>query len=142
MKEFSISEKFRLDIRWNKVTYEQEGTAKLLGCCISGPAVKEVANINQSDYMKLDFGNQYLVFVPYFYIAVFSWNGVRQTPEKIYLDNVVLTNENVNSVPKLMNDDYIVVDTDDHEDEKHQYALVYKSYLIRFDGEKYNFWSK
>lgn len=142
MEEFSISEKFKLEIRWNKIVYEQEGMAKLIGCCLSGPVIKEVAEMNQEDAMKLDFGNQYLVFVPYFYIATLYWKGMRRSEDKIYLDNVLLTNDNVNSVPKLGDNDYIVVDTEGHEDEKHQFSLVYPSYLIRFDGEKYDFRGK
>ena len=124
------------------MVYEQEGVAKLEGCYISGPAVKEIADMNESDMIRLDFKNQYLVFVPHFYIATLSWNGVRRTPERIYLNSVTLVNKYVNSVPKLNDNDYIVIDGKDHEDEKHQYALVYPSYLIRFDGEKYNFGGK
>jgi hypothetical protein len=142
MKEFSISEKFRLEIHWNKSIYDQEGIAKLYGCYLSGPVIKEVAQMNEEDRMKLDFSNQYLVFVPYFYIATLYWKGIRRVSDKIHLDNVLLTNDNLNAVPKLNDNDYIVIDTKDHEDEKHQYSLVYPSYLIRFDGEKYDFRGK
>lgn len=142
MEEFSISEKYRLEIHWTKAIYEQEGIAKLLGCYFGGPVIKEVGAMNQEDMMKLDFGDQYIVFVPYFYIATLSWKGVRRIEDRIYLDNVLLTNDNVNSVPKLNDNDYIVIDTKDHEDDKHQYSLVYPSYLIRFDGEKYDFRGK
>jgi len=142
MKEFSISEKFRLEIHWSRSIYDREGIAKLDGCYLSGPVIKEVAQMNEEDRMKLDFSNQYLVFVPYFYIATLYWKGIRRVSDKIHLDNVLLTNDNLNAVPKLNDNDYIVIDTKDHEDEKHQYSLVYPSYLIRFDGEKYDFRGK
>jgi hypothetical protein len=142
MKEFHITERFKLEIRWDKVIYDRDGAAELIGCYFGGPVIKEVADIAEEDRMKLDFSNQYLVFIPYFYIATLHWKGIRRVLDKIYLYNVLLTNDNLNVVPKLNNNDYIVVDTENHEDEKHQYYLVYPSYLIRFDGEKYDFRGK
>jgi hypothetical protein len=137
--KFSIREKFRLEIHWEKVSYDKEGEAILEGCYFNGPVLNEVQELNSEDFMDLDFGTQYIVFAPFYYIARISWSGVKHTPEKIYLNNVTLINRNINSVPKLSNDDYIVVDTEDHEDEKHERNLVYKSYLLRSDGQLYNF---
>jgi len=136
---FRIAEKFRLEVHWAQALYEEDGVAKLVGCCLSGPAVKQVEQMNPNDVISLDFAKQYIVFVKHFYIAMLSWEDVKQTAEKIYLSNVKLTNKYVNSVPKLNHSDYIVIDTQDHENEKHQYNLTYPSYLIRFDGELYKF---
>jgi hypothetical protein len=140
--KFRIAEKFRLEIRWDKVIYEQPGVAKLINCYLSGPVLKEVDEMNEEDYMSLDFKNQYIVFVPYYYVAKLSWKGINREPNKIYLSNAFLRNEHTNSVPKLNDNDYIVVDTSDHEDEKHQHNLVYPSYLIKETGELYKFGGK
>lgn len=134
-----LGERYRLEVRWSRVVYEKEGEATLEGCYFSGPVLKEVAQIEQQDHMDLDFVNQYRVFVNQFYIARLSWNGVKQTLGKIYLRDVTFTNRHVNSVPKLNDDDYILINTANHEEEKHQYNLVYPSYLLRQDGELYNF---
>ncbi len=139
MGGFRISERFRLEVHWGLVTYEQEGVANLVSCCLSGPVIKEVESINPIDSISLDFGNQYIIFVNNFYIAELSWQGVKQTTDRIYLQNVTLTNSSVNSVPKLGDSDYIVIDTKDHEDVKHQHNLTYPSYLIRSDGDLYKF---
>lgn len=137
--KFRIAEKFILEIHWDNASYEQDGLAKLSGCYFSGPVLKEVNQLNEKDSMNLDFGNQYSIFVKHYYVAKFSWEGIRITSEKIFLSNVFLKNKNVNSVPKLNDDDYILVDTKDHTDTTHQYHLIYPSYLIRFDGDKYDF---
>ena len=137
--EFSISEKFRLEVHWNISVYDQDGVAKLEGCYLSGPVLKEIAEMEQKDTIALDFGNQYVVFTPNYYVAKLSWEGARHTPHKIYLDNVVLKNKFLNSVPNLSDTDYIIVDTKNHEDDKHQYHLSYPAYLIKFGGEVYNF---
>ena len=137
--EFSISEKFRLEIYWKRVTYERAGIAKLIGCYFTGPVIKDVEELNQEDTMLLDFGNQYRVFVANYYVAKLHWLGVRHSPNKIFIDNVTLENKYLNSVPKLNNDDYILIDTKDHEDDKHQYHLSYPAYLINSDGNIHNF---
>lgn len=134
-----LGEKYKLEIHWNKAVYEREGYAKLEGCYLNGPVLKDVAEMNQKDNISLDFGNQYTVFVPNYYVAKLFWEGVRHTPDKIYLDKAVLENKYLNSVPKLNDDDYIIVDTKNHEDDKHHYYLSYTSYLIKFDGELHNF---
>ena len=139
MNKFMLSERFRLELHWNKVTYEQDGIAKLDGAYFSGPVMREVDQINTRDFMKLDFVNQYLVFTKDFYVAVLSWDGVSRIDNRIYLLKAELKNKHMDSVPKLKNDDYIVVDTKNHVAEKHQFFLNYPSYLIRSDGEQYKF---
>lgn len=142
MKEFFISERYKLEVHWEKVIYEQDGLAKLEGCYLSGPVISNVDKLNEIDYINLDFSSQYIVFVSSYYIAKLSWVGVRYNDGKIYLDNVVLKNKNINSVPKLNGNDYIVIDTKNHEDEKHQFNFNYVAYLIKDDGVLYNFRGK
>jgi len=134
-----LGERYRLEIHWEKVIYEQDGIAKLERCYLSGPAIKEVVEMEQKDTIDLDFFNQYMLFVKSYYIARLAWEGIRRISDKIYLNNVILTNQKVEAVPKLNDDDYIVVDTKDHEDEKHQYNLTYPSFLVKSTGELYNF---
>lgn len=137
--KFSVSERYRLELHWSKVVYEQEGIAKLSGSYFCGPVLSEVEELNQEDKMPLDFANQYIVFVPQYYIATLSWKGVRQTPEKIYLSKVLLKNMYLNSVPQLNDNDYILIDTTNHADDKHHFHLVYPAYLLKSTGELYNF---
>jgi len=139
MKEFMISERFRLELHWKKVSYEKEDIANIKGCYLSGPVLKEVKQLNEEDFIKLDFSNQYIIFIKNYYIAKLSWSGVKHTAEKIFLYNTKLENININIVPKLRNNDYIVIDTKNHEDEKHQYHITYISYLLKADGSLYNF---
>ena len=136
---FRVSERFRLEIHWNGVEYERDGIASIQGCRLTGPVLKEVSQLKEKDGVSLDFANQYRIFVPSYYIADLEWHGVKHTPNKIFLYNTTLTNKYVNSVPKLHSNDYIIVDTKDHEDTKHQHNLTYPSYLIKHDGEIYNF---
>jgi len=139
MGEFIISERFRLEIHWKRVKYEIDQTALMEGCYLSGPVLKEAAKLNDQDYINLDFVNQYSIFVDNYYIARLSWDSVDYRPEKIFLRGVKLENKNLNVVPKLNNNDYIVVDTKEHEEETHMYHFVYPAYLIRRDNAKYDF---
>ena len=140
--KFGAAERFRLEIYWNKVIYKKEGEASLVGCCLAGPVIKEIDQMEQEDSIALDFSNQYRIFVLQHYVARLSWNGAVHTPTKIYLDNVVLSNKFTNSVPKLNDNDFMVVDTKDHTDTKHEHHLTYPAYLINKEGELCNFKEK
>lgn len=134
-----ISEMFRLEICWASVKYERTGVAQLYGCYFSGPVISEIVGMREQDEINLDFVKQYPIIVNYFYIAKFKWCGIRMTVEKIFLDNVTLENKNMNVVPKLKKDDYIVVDTSGHQPETHYQNLTYPAYLLNKDGVLYNF---
>lgn len=137
--EFSVSERYRLELHWSKVRYDLDQEAILEGCYFSGPVLVEVWQLAQEDHIDLDFAGQYIFFANFYYIARLSWSGVNHTPEKILLSKATLKNKNLNVVPKLKDDDYIVIDTKGHEDMAHLYNLVYPSYLIRNDGVFYDF---
>jgi len=139
MEEFIISERFRMEVHWEKVNYEKAGVANIQGCYLSGPVLKEVEQLKEEDFIKLDFTNQYIVFVKNYYTVKLSWYGVKHASEKIFLYNAKLENMDINAVPKLKDNDYIVIDTKNHEDEKHQYYMTYISYLLKSDGAQYNF---
>jgi len=139
---FSVSDRYRLELHWSKAKYKVDQETMLEGCYFSGPVLSEVWQLQQEDYIDLDFGGQYMIFMNFYYIARLSWKGVKHTTEKIMLSKVVLKNKNLNVIPKLKDDDYIVIDTQNHEDQRHLYSLVYPSYLIRNDGELYDFGSK
>ena len=138
-REFIISDRFRLELHWSNVRYDYDQIAILEGCYFSGPVLKEVWQLNQKDFIDLDFSNQYILFTDLFYVARFSWEGVNPVTNKLLLSNSILKNTNLNVVPKLNSDDYIVIDTQGHEDYKHKFNLVYPSYLIRHDGTLYDF---
>lgn len=137
--KFMISEKFRLDIRWEEVKYKTEGVAIIKNCYLCGPVLKEVVQLNEKDHISLDFVNQYVILVKNFYIATLYWEGIKYSLDKIFLNKARLENRNINAVPNLKKDDYIAVDTKDHNEENHMYHLTYPAYVLKVDGSLYNF---
>ena len=142
MDKFSISEKYRLEIRCKKAIYDKEGVANLMGCYLCGPVINDVAQMNADDSILLDFSNQYIVFVPNYYVARLSWRQVKHVDNVIYLYDAKLSNSFINSVPKLNVGDHILVDTKNHEDNKHQHHLTYPAYLVKHTGELHIFRSR
>jgi hypothetical protein len=139
MKKFLITERYRLEIRWSKVRYEDDEIAQVDGCYLTGPVLKDANQLSQEDYIDLDFGKQYIILLQDYYITRLAWKGVRYVEDRIELDNVTLTNKHINSIPKLQDGDHIVVDTKNHEDTKHPFHLTYTSYLLGPDGALYDF---
>lgn len=138
MEQFSFGEKYRLEVHWEKVSYG-EGQVKLIGCKLKGPVLSELTQLEAEDAIMLDFVSQYIALLPKYYIAKLSWNGVAYEEGAITLNNVVISSDFIHSLPTLNNNDFIVIDTSDHEDDKHNYHVNYTTYVIKADGVKYNF---
>ena len=139
--KFMLSERFRLELRWNKSIYETEGVCKLENAYFCGPVLSEALRLNDNDYIILDFYAQYMVFVKSVYLAKFSWGEVIYNDNNtISLINAIITHDTeLNRVPKLNDNDYLVIDTENHEVPKHDFNLVYKTFVVNEITSLYNF---
>jgi hypothetical protein len=135
-----LGERYKLELHWEKVKYEQDGMCKLIGAYFSGPALSNAEKINDNDSIKLDFFTQYLVFVKNVYIGDLSWNEVVYNGKKVILKDAKITHDTeLNKVPKLKDTDYLVIDTSNHEMALHAFNLLYTTYVVSEGGEPYNF---
>ena len=141
MDEFSLGERYRLELHWKEAIYEQEGVCKLIGAYFSGPVLAEAQKLNDEDKILLDFYLQYLILVRNPYVATLHWRGVSYEKDgTIKLKEAFITHDTeLNRVPKLNNDDYLIIDTSDHEADKHAFTLVYKTHVVNGDTQLYNF---
>lgn len=140
MKQFLLSEKYRLDLRWKKVVYEKDGVCELIGASFSGPVLSIADQINPNDHIMLDFYSQYVVIVSNVYVAKLSWEDVVYENNIVYLKNAKITHDTeLNKVPKLNDVDYLVIDTKNHESDKHRFNLTYPTYVINEANEMCNF---
>lgn len=141
MQEFVFSDRFRLELHWKSTIYEQDGVCKLSDACFSGPALAEADRINDNDNIMLDFFQQYIILVDNIYVAKFSWKQVvYNKDDTVTLQNAFITHDTqLNKVPKLSNTDYLIIDTSDHETEKHQFNPLYKTYVVNTDTQLYKF---
>lgn len=134
-----LGEKYKLQLHWEKVKYEQ-GVCKLIGAYFCGPALLNAEKINDNDSIKLDFFTQYLVFVKNVYVGDLSWKEVTYSGKKVILKDAKITHDTeLNKVPKLRDTDYLVIDTSNHEMAVHAFNLLYTTYVVSEAGEQYNF---
>jgi hypothetical protein len=143
MEKFSLSDRYRLELHWGSITYE-EGFCEFNRAYFSGPALQEALKLNYEDHIMLDFFSQYLILVTSPYVGKFSWQGPNYRADgTILFDKAVMIHEDeLNKVPKLNSNDYLVIDTKGHEVEEHPYNLVYKTYVVNEDTQLYNFGGK
>ncbi len=136
-----LANKYRLELHWSKALFEVEGTVKLIKAYFSGPALNIANKINENDEIIIDMTTQYLVFIPYFYLANLSWKTVvyNKDGKRVYLNDTVIVNKHVNSLPKLEDSDYFVFDVANHEEEIHRFNPNYTAYLVNEGGELYSF---
>ena len=141
MDKFVFSDRYRLELHWEKAVYEKEGVCNLNGAYFSGPALSEAARINDNDHLLLDFFDQYMVLVDNVYVAKFSWEQVEYVDSgKVCLLNTSITHASeLNKVPKFKDNDYLIIDTSNHTTELHTYNLLYKTYVVNSDTNLYKF---
>lgn len=142
--KFSPSEKYRLELHWEKTIYSSPGICKLVNSYFSGPALSDAQKINDNDFIMLDFFKQYMVIVSNVYVAKLSWSTVTyKNNGAAYLKNAIITHDTeLNKVPKLDNCDYLIIDTSNHEVEQHAFNLVYRTYVVNETTQLYNFRGK
>ena len=108
------------------------------GAYFSGPVLKQAAKLNDSDHINLDFCNQTMVVVNNVYVGTFAWNGVRYAKDKVLLKAAVMFyDKDIENIPKLNDTDYLVIDTRDHENEKHNYNTLYPTYVVNKESDLY-----
>jgi len=140
MARFLLSERYRLELHWEKVKYIRDDICELIGALFSGPALLNAEKINDNDSIKLDFFKQYLIFVKDVYVGELSWAEVIYRDKIVILKDAKITHDSEsNKIPKFNNTDYLVIDTANHEMAVHAFNLVYTTYVLNKEGEPYNF---
>jgi len=138
MDKFLLSEMYRLEIHWDGLVFK-DGVCIFTGAMFSGPALSSANKIESNDSIVLDFYSQYIKFVSGVYVGKFSWGEVKYKDENVLLENAILTQAELNSTPKLKNDDYLVIDTLNHEEIVHAYNPMYKTFVVNKESGYYNF---
>ena len=141
MQKFDLTDRFKLELRWKKATYNKDGVCKLTGAKFTGPALADALKLENNDHILLDFFKQYIVLVENVYVAKFSWGEVSYEKDgSISLKNAKITHDTeLNKVPKLNDTDYLIIDTSNHEVETHPFNPVYRTYVVNEDTALYKF---
>jgi hypothetical protein len=137
---FHLSERYRLELHWEKVSYDSDNFCKIEGAYFSGPALKQAVQLNDNDHIMLDFCSQYSLIITNVYVAKLSWAEVAYNDETIILKDALLSYDmDFTKAPTLKNSDYLAIDTSNHELEIHALNLLYRSYIIDKEHKLYNF---
>ncbi len=129
-----IKEKYKLGLRWSGLDKNKEDVCSLFGACFFGGAVKD-AIIKDNDSIVIDFTPQYSKIISKYYFVTLRWGSVNLSREKIYLRDVYLTGEYVSKVSNIDKTDYILIDTEEHEEDVHMFNLVYKAQVLNNEGK-------
>lgn len=138
---FFMGDKYRLDLRWSKTSYEKEGICNLHEAVFSGPALSFAEKITDNNNISLDFCKQYFILARNIYVGKLSWGSVEYLKDNIVkLHNCKITHDiDLNRVPSLHDTDKLVIDTSGHDAEVHAFNPVYISYVVDHDWSVYNF---
>ena len=141
MDKFLLSERYRLELHWTKVLRPKAGVMHLTAAYFSGPALAQAEKINDDDHIPIDFCSQLIVLVKNVYVAKLHWGEVIYNKDgTITLKNARIEYDpELKGIPNLESRDYLVIDTADHETEKHPFNLLYPTYVVNKDSELYNY---
>ena len=141
MEKFNLNDRYRLELHWDSVSYNCPGICEIKNAIFKGPALIEALKLNDNDHIMLDFFSQYILLVKSVYVAKFSWGQVSYNSDgTISLKDAIISHDaELNRVPKLNDDDFLIIDTSDHEVENHKFSLLYKTYVVNRDTNLYKF---
>ena len=132
-----ILDEYRLELHWDGVDKNKDDSCNLYGTYFSGPVISRAEKINPGDNITLDFTPQYSRIITSYYFVKLLWGQLEYKDEKVILQDVVMRGEFVNRVSNLKDSDYIIIDTSQHDGNKHLYSLVYRASVINESGEEY-----
>ena len=132
-----IKQKYRLELHWGYVEKPDDNVCVLKNAYFFGAALKDAKKIEAPNNIVLDLTPQYKKVLTSYYFATLFWKGVSYKEDRVYLEEAVLVSEFVNKISNLDNVDYILIDTEDHEENKHRFNLVYKGIVVDKEGKEY-----
>jgi len=136
---FILSDRYRLELRWQKA-HKKDNTVVFEGAYFTGPVLAIADKLNDVDEIRLDFCFQYTILVKHIYVATFKWKGVSYKENRIELGEAMLVyDKDVENAPTLKHTDYIVIDTRQHENEKHYYNMFYPAFVVSNENILYKF---
>ena len=129
-----MKEKYKLYVCWNNVEYLGNSIIRLSGARFFGPALKIAAHINDNDSISLDVTSQCIEVLNGWEIATLRWGSVAsQTASEVSLNDAVLVSDKIAASRLLSRGDRLLIDTENHEDDKHIFNFVYKTKIINED---------
>lgn len=133
-------QKYKLELHWDKLNYHDDSHITMVGAYFTGPVLKDAVQLEAPDYIDLDLTPQLLTVLDSYYIIRLDWKRVEyKSNGDIILFDATLTNDYLKSLHKLEDSDYIMVNTEKHEESTHAYHLVYEAQVIKEDKQPHEY---
>ena len=140
MSHYICKDRYRLELHWDKLEYHDDSTARLIGAKFKGPVLRNAQQIQAPDFIDLNLTPQLLHVFDSYYVVRLAWAGVEYNSDgEVLLNGATLVNDSLKTLHKLIDDDYIVVDTEKHEEATHANHLLYDSQVVRADRKPYRY---
>ena len=140
MEDFVLSERYRLELHWDRVDRPKPGRMVFKNAYFSGPVLQQALKLNDNDKIVLDFCDQHFVLVKNIYIADLSWGKVIYEDKIIRLQPAIMEfDPKLKNIPSLKDKDYLVINTEDHEVSKHIYNISYPALVVSSSNELYDY---
>lgn len=140
MAHYICKDQYRLELHWKRIEYRDDSSATLHGAYFSGPVLKTAQKINGFDTINIDLTPQHLIVFNGYYIIKLDWGSVEYTASgNVLLGEAIITNDALKELHKLEDSDFLIIDTEKHEEKTHAYHLVYEAQVVRHDKQPHTY---
>lgn len=141
MTEFSLSNKYSLELRWSEMCWIPAKGYTLHNAKFNGPVLQIANEILSNDKMILDFYKQFYKYCTTPFLSEVSWGNVTYESHRreVLLGDCLLSYSNeLQSVVPLSKDNWLLIDTQNHTIDEHVFSLTYLTYIMDAFGELYD----
>jgi len=133
-------EKYRLELHWEKLRYHTDEVIVLEGAYFSGPVLKDAVKLEAPDFIDLDLTPQVITVLDSYYIVRLEWSSVEYGADgRIILGGATLKNAFLKTLHKIEDSDFVVINTEKHEEATHAFHLVYASQVVKGNKDPHTY---
>lgn len=141
MAEFSLSEKYSLELRWSDAVWIPTKGYKLCGAKFLGPVLQIATEIISNDKILLDFYSQVYKYCSNPFLSEVSWGNAIYDTKKQYVlleDCFLFYSDELRDKLPLNSTTWLLIDTQNHTIDDHVFSLTYLTYILDKSGELYD----
>ena len=142
----AIKERYKLELRWDNVERINGIITKVNNARFTGPALKIAHKIQPFNSITLDLTPQHINTKEFknvkglnYYWSKFVWKEVMYCDNTVFLGNTVFESQFISNDISLKSTDFIIINTEQHEEKVHVYHLVYDSVVVNREGKVYKY---
>jgi hypothetical protein len=141
-----IKERYRLELKWDSIERVNGIITNVHNARFCGPALRIAHKIQPHNNILLDLTPQVFNTKDFsaikglnYYWSKFVWEKVMYCDGLAFLGDTRFESQFISNDISLKNTDYVVINTEKHEEKTHVYHVVYDAQVVNREGKVYKY---